>query len=112
MVISLFWLGWTPNHKITPVLPALHGIFFGCGFQLLFMGMINYLTDVFRDQSASASGAAACTRSIGAIVVPLAASPMYTKLGIHWAPSVLGFIALAMGGIPFLFIRFGHKLVR
>ena len=97
MVVSLFWLGWTVWPSVSPVIPTLGGIFFGLGFQLLFMGMTNYLTDVFRSHSASALGAAAMLRSIGATTLPLAADSMYTNLGIHWAPSVLAFIALAMG---------------
>ncbi|KAF4452266.1 hypothetical protein F53441_4860 [Fusarium austroafricanum] len=112
MVVSLFWLGWTVWPSVSPVIPALGGIFFGLGFQLLFMGMTNYLTDVFRSHSASALGAAAMLRSIGATTLPLAAHSMYTTLGIHWAPSVLAFIALAMGVIPFVFIRYGERLAR
>lgn len=112
MVVSLFWLGWTVWPSVSPVVPTLGGIFFGLGFQLLFMGMTNYLTDVFRSHSASALGAAAMLRSIGATTLPLAADSMYTNLGIHWAPSVLAFIALAMGVIPFVFIRYGERLAR
>ncbi|KAF4335386.1 major facilitator superfamily transporter [Fusarium beomiforme] len=112
MVISLFWLGWTVWDSISPIIPSLGGIFFGLGFQLLFMGMTNYLTDVFRSHSASALGAAAMLRSIGATTLPLAANSMYAFLGMHWAPSVLGFIALAMGVIPFVFIRYGDRLAR
>ncbi|KAG8165675.1 hypothetical protein KVR01_004227 [Diaporthe batatas] len=110
MVISMFWLGWTVWPSVSPIVPMLSGIFFGCGFQMLFMGMINYLTDVFRQYSASAHAAASMTRSIGAITLPLAANRMYSDLGTHWAPSVLGFIALVMGVIPFVFIRYGDRL--
>lgn len=112
MVISLFWLGWTVWDSMSPIIPSLGGIFFGLGFQLLFMGMTNYLTDVFRSHSASALGAAAMLRSIGATTLPLAADSMYNNLGFHWAPSVLAFIALAMGVIPFVFIRYGERLAR
>ncbi|KAJ0166414.1 putative transporter [Colletotrichum tanaceti] len=112
MVIALFWLGWTVWPSTSPVVPMLSGIFFGWGFNLLFMGMINYLTDVFRQYSASAHAAASMTRSTGAILLPLAASSMYANLGVHWAPSLLGLIALAMGTIPFIFIRFGDRLAR
>ncbi|KAF5017995.1 hypothetical protein F66182_10044 [Fusarium sp. NRRL 66182] len=112
MVIALFWLGWTVWPSMSPVVPSLGGLFFGLGFQLVFMGMTNYLTDVFRDSSASALGAASMMRSIGATTLPLAADSMYGNLGIHWAPSVLGFIALFMGVIPFVFIRYGDRLAR
>lgn len=91
-------------------MPIVGGLFFGIGFQLLFIGIINYVTDIYRDLSASAHSAASMTRSVGAVLLPLAAGPMYNELGVHWAPSVLGFIALAMGAIPFVFIRFGERL--
>lgn len=112
MVIALFWLGWTVSHRISPIVPAMSGFLFYLGFQLVFMGMGNYLTDVFRQHSASANAAAGMTRSIGAVLLPLAAGPMYGSLGIHWAPSLLGFLALLMGLIPFVFIKYGDVLQR
>ncbi|KAJ3540012.1 hypothetical protein NM208_g5242 [Fusarium decemcellulare] len=112
MVISLFWLGWTSRETISPAVPASGGLFFGLGFLLLFASMLNYVTDMFREYSASAHAAASFTRSIGAVVLPLAAGPMYARLGIHWAPSVLGLIALVMGVIPFFFIVYGDTLAR
>ncbi|KAH6696821.1 major facilitator superfamily domain-containing protein [Plectosphaerella plurivora] len=112
MVIGLFWLGWTVWPTVPAIVPMISGVFFFCGYQLLFMGMVNYLTDVYRQYSASAHAAASMTRSIGAILLPLAADSMYSDLGLHWAPSVLGFVAVAMGVIPFVFIRFGSRLAR
>ncbi|KAG9250714.1 major facilitator superfamily domain-containing protein [Emericellopsis atlantica] len=112
MTISLFWLGWTTFRGISPIVVSLGGILWGVGFQLIFMGMSNYLTDVFRQHSASAQAASSMTRSIGAVVLPLAAPAMYGDLGLHWAPSLLAFIALAMGLIPFAFIRYGDALAK
>lgn len=112
MVIGLFWLGWTVWPDVSPVLPMISGVFFCCGFQLVFMGMSNYITDVFRQQSASAQAASSMTRSVGAVLLPLAAGSMYGNLGLHWAPSLLGFISMAMGVIPFVFIYFGDRLAR
>lgn len=112
MTIALFWLGWTVWPSVSPVVPMFSGVLFGCGFQLVFMGMVNYLTDVFQQYCASAHAAASMTRSIGAILLPLAAGPMYANLGVHWAPSILGFVALAMGFIPFIFIRYGDRLAQ
>ena len=59
MVIGLFWLGWTVWPNMAPAVPALGGLFFCCGFQLVFMGMVNYLTDVYRQHAASALAAGA-----------------------------------------------------
>jgi hypothetical protein len=90
----------------------LGGFLFVLGFQLLFLGMSNYLTDVFRQRAASAHAAASTTRSLGSVVLPLAVDAMFRDLGIHWAPSLLGFLSLAMGVIPFVFIRYGEALAR
>lgn len=35
---------------------------------------------------------------------------MYTKLGVAWASSLLGFIALLMAGIPFVFLLYGQAI--
>lgn len=112
MVVALFWLGWTVWPSTSPIIPSMSGILFCFGFNLLFMGMVNYLTDVYREYSASVLGAAGMTRSIGAVLLPLSAERMYGDLGVHWAPSVLGFIALAMGVIPFIFMKYGDRLAR
>lgn len=111
MVIGLFWLGWTSWKTYSPIVPSLGGLFFGIGFQLIFMSMLNFITDVFRQGSASAHAAASCIRSAAAILVPLAADSMYRNLGIHWASSLLGFLSLAIGIIPFVFIFFGKRLL-
>lgn len=36
--------------------------------------------------------------------------PVYEKLGIHWATSLLGFIALALIPIPFALYKFGPTI--
>jgi hypothetical protein len=43
--------------------------------------------------------------------MPLVARPMYRALGIGWATSLLGFVALALAGIPVLFIIHGPEYV-
>jgi DHA1 family multidrug resistance protein-like MFS transporter len=48
-------------------------------------------------------------RSIFGAVLPLVARPMYENLGIGWATSLLGFISVALAGLPFLFITYGAK---
>ncbi|RAH74139.1 MFS general substrate transporter [Aspergillus aculeatinus CBS 121060] len=110
VAIALFWLGWSSYRRIHPALPMMAGIFFGFGYFLVFAAMLNYLTDAYKEASASAQAAASATRAIMAVVLPFAATPMYNHLGIHWASSLLGFLAFALAGIPFAFIRDGSRL--
>ncbi|KAF7558227.1 hypothetical protein G7Z17_g95 [Cylindrodendrum hubeiense] len=58
VVASLFWLGWTSYSSIHPAVPALSGILFGTGYLIIFMAMLNYLGDAYKQFSASAQAAA------------------------------------------------------
>ncbi|KAJ5581514.1 Major facilitator superfamily domain general substrate transporter [Penicillium sp. DV-2018c] len=109
-VISLFWVGWTASPNIHWVVPFLSGIPFGMGYLLIFMAMLNYLTDAYETLSASAQSAASCTRSIFGAVLPLAAKPMFNRLGVSWACSLIAFLSLGVSVIPFAFIRYGDRI--
>lgn len=77
---------------------------------LIFMAMLNYLTDAYQTFAASAQGVASCCRSLGGALLPLATTPMYKNLGVHWASSLLAFVALGMAVIPFAFIKYGNHI--
>lgn len=110
VVVALFWLGWTSVPSIHPAVPIMSGFCFGAGYLLIFMAMLNYLTDAYKTFSASVNAAASTTRSLAAVCLPFAAAPMYTRLGIQWACSLLGFVALLMSSVPFVFIFYGKTL--
>ena len=78
------------------------GFWFGVGYLLISIAMLNYLTDAYKQNSASAQAAASTICSITVVCLPLATKPMYTKLGIHWASSLLGFVAPGMAFIPLM----------
>ncbi|RHZ45353.1 putative MFS drug transporter [Aspergillus thermomutatus] len=105
--IAQFWLGWSAKLSIHPVVPMMSGVFFGFGYLLIFVALLNYLTDAYKKFSASASAAASTLRSVFAVFLPLATTPMYTKLGINWASSLLGFFSIVMAIVPFVFIKHG-----
>lgn len=95
---------------VSPIVPMLSGVCFGAGYLLIFLAMINYLTDAYRHMSASAQAAASTTRSIAAICLPFAAAPMYHNLGVRWACSLLALLSLLMSVIPFLFIKYSNTI--
>jgi len=108
--ISMFWLGWTARPSIHWIVPVLAAIPFGIAYLLIFMALLNYLVDAYEIFSASATAAASCSRSLFAVVLPFAARPMYERLGIAWACSLLGFISLVLGVIPFFFLKYGDQI--
>jgi hypothetical protein len=69
-----------------------------------------YLVDCFNLYSASALAANTMARSIVGAVLPLAALPMYDKLGLGWGNSLLGFIAALLIPAPWLILRYGELL--
>jgi hypothetical protein len=110
LVIGLFWLGWTSRPSIPFYVPMLAGIPFGAGYVLIFMALLNYLTDAYEIFAASAMAATSCSRSLAGAVLPFAAKPMYNQLGVPWASSLLGFLSLAMCFIPWVFSWQGQRL--
>lgn len=49
-------------------------------------------------------------RSLFGAFIPLAAQPLYNRLGLGWGNSLLAFIALATVPIPFLFVKYGERI--
>lgn len=72
--------------------------------------MLNYLTDAYEIFAASANAAASSARSLLAVILPLATTPMFQKLGISGALSLLGGLSLLLSTIPFLFLWKGEKI--
>lgn len=109
----------------------LAGVPFGFGFCIIFTAFLNYLADAYEIYAASAMAATSMCRSMLGAAFPLFAPKsmfylpnpsaalqtdirlfsVYKELTIPWASSLLGFAAVAMTIIPFLFIRYG-KLVK
>ncbi|KAI3327667.1 major facilitator superfamily transporter [Xylariaceae sp. AK1471] len=109
-VVSLFWLGFSAKKDVHFIVPSLAGIGFGIGFELIFMGMLNYLTDAYEIFAASASAAASSARSLVAVVLPLATTPMFQRLGISGALSLLGGLSLLLSAIPWIFLWKGERI--
>lgn len=109
--ISLFWLGWTSRESIHWIVPVLSGAPFGFGLVWVFFGVVLYYSLSFPPAYlASALAANNLLRYVLASVFPLFTVQMYEKLHIDWATSLLGFIALAMVPIPFMFMKYGAKI--
>lgn len=108
--ISMIWLGWASKPNIHWIVPTLSGLPFGMGFLLIFMAMLTYLSDAYMTYNASAQGMASTARSLLGVLLPLAAPKMFQTLGIAWACSTLGFLSLALGLTPWLFMIYGEKI--
>lgn len=71
------------------------------GSVLLFNSVLNYLPDAYPEYAASVLAGNDFMRSAFGAGFPLFARAMYDDLGVDWASSTLGFLAIAFIPIPF-----------
>ncbi|KAK0385101.1 hypothetical protein NLU13_7579 [Sarocladium strictum] len=107
---GLFIYGWTAEKQVHWIAPLIGTAVIGVGNLLIFMALQMYLVDSFNLYSASALAANTVTRSIVGAILPLAALPMYDKLGLGWGNSLLGFIAALLIPAPWVIMRYGEFL--
>ena len=108
--IGIFWFAWTNFPSIHWIVCIIGTIPFGAGMVLVFLALMNYLIDAYTIYAASVLAANSVLRSIFGATFPLFTTYMYSGLGIHWASSIPGFLALACLPFPFVFWKFGARI--
>ncbi|KAK9329453.1 major facilitator superfamily domain-containing protein [Lipomyces starkeyi] len=108
--IGLFIFGWTSHPKLPWIYSVIGTTVMTTGFFTIFQGCLNYPVDTFLRFSASAIAATTFTRSCFAAAFPLFGNIMFSNLGVKWGASLIGFVAIAMIPIPFVFYRFGPEI--
>lgn len=103
IVICLFWFGWSAG-RTHWIMPIIGSGWFTIGAFLLFNSVLNYLPDAYPDYAASVLAGNDFMRSSFGAGFPLFATQMYQQLGVDWASSTLGFLALAFIPIPFVLV--------
>ncbi|KAI0150096.1 bicyclomycin resistance protein [Hypoxylon sp. NC0597] len=107
---GLFIYGWTADYRVHWIAPIIGTAVAGVGNLIVFMSIQMYLVDTFTIYAASAIACNTVVRSLAGAVLPLAGLPMYSKLGIGWGNSLLGFIAVALFPISLVIIKYGEYL--
>jgi len=108
--ISLFWYGWAIQARTQWMNAEVATAVFCAGLVCIWLPSNVYLIDVFTVYAASAMAANTVLRSIVAAILPLAGPKMYAALGYGWGNSLLGFVALALLPIPFVFMKYGERM--
>ena len=106
--VSLFWFGWTSYPSVHWIVPIIASSMFGAGIYIIILSILNYVVDSYQTYSASALAGVILVRNIVGAGFPLFASQMYNKLDYEWASSLLGFIAILLVPIPFIFFYRGE----
>ncbi|KAJ5975570.1 hypothetical protein N7481_009277 [Penicillium waksmanii] len=109
--IGLFWFGWTGWTKaIHWMAPTASGVITGFGIYVIFLQCFNYLIDSYLIFAASVFAANTIMRSAVGAAFPLFSKQMFQNLGVQWAGTLLGCLALIMVPIPLVFIKWGPAL--
>lgn len=109
--IGLFWFGWTGNYaSIHWIVPTLSGLASGFGIMCIFLQSLNYLVDAYLMFAASAIAANTFLRSLCGAGFPLFATYMFEGMGINWASTLLGCVALILVPVPVYFYLRGAKI--
>lgn len=107
--IGLFWYAWTSSPSINPAPQIIAGVPIGFGLIIITLQGINYTIDCYTIYANSAIAALTFVRSFFGAGFPLFAGVMFTNLGVAWATTVLGFIAVALIPVPVLFYKVSRK---
>ncbi|KAF2489181.1 MFS transporter [Lophium mytilinum] len=108
--IGMFWFAWTSNPSISWVPSVFATAFIGMGCLVTFWQGMSYIIDCYGFYSNSAIAINTVLRSIAGAGFPLFATPMYHKLGVDWAMSLLAFLCVAFIPVPVLFYVYGAKI--
>ncbi|KAJ5612961.1 hypothetical protein N7510_006155 [Penicillium lagena] len=109
--VGLFWFGWTGWTKsIHWMAPTASGVATGFGIYVIFLQCFNYLVDSYLTFAASVFAANTMMRSSVAAAFPLFSKQLFQNLGVQWAGTLLGCLALIMVPIPLAFIKWGPAL--
>ncbi|KAH7130602.1 major facilitator superfamily [Dendryphion nanum] len=109
--VGIFWFGWTGyKESIHWIVPTLSGILIGFGLLSIFLQALNYLVDAYLMFAASAIAANTFLRSIFGAVFPLFAQQMFEGMGINYAATLLGCVAVVLIPVPVWFYFRGAKI--
>ena len=108
--VSLFWFAWTSYSSIHWIIPIIASGLFGAGIYIIILSILNYVVDSYQTYSASTLAGVILMRNVIGAGFPLFAMQMYEKLDLEWASSLLGFIAILLVPIPFVFFYWGEGI--
>jgi hypothetical protein len=90
--------------------PVIASSFFGAGLYIVILSILNYVVDSYQTYSASALAGVILVRNLVGAGFPLFATQMYERLDYEWASSLLGFIAILLVPIPWVFFYYGERI--
>ena len=110
VAIGLIWYGWSVDKHTHWIVPVVGTAFASIGILFVYLPIQMYLVDAFGIYAASAIATNTIVRSIFGALLPLAAPPLYQRLGLGWGNTLLAFIVLLFTPTAFLLLRYGEHI--
>lgn len=108
---GLFLFAWSTHYALHWIIPIVAQAITLFGSIQVYVSASLYMVDTYGPlYGASAAGASSLSRYTLGTVFPLFTLQMFGRLGTGWATSLLGFCAVAMAPIPWVFYRWGPAL--
>jgi multidrug resistance protein len=110
--ISLFWFAWTCDGDTSYWSPVVAGAVLGFCDPLLWLAMLNYITDSYPNVAASAIAAFLIPSFLIAAGCAHAGVAMFANMNVRWAFSTLGFISIGLVVLVYVLFFWGPVLRR
>ena len=88
----------------------MSGLLTGFGIFSIFLSLLNYIVDAYLMFAASAIAANTFMRSIFGGIFPLFATQMFNGMGVQWASTLIGCVAVLLAPMPIFFYLYGKKI--
>jgi hypothetical protein len=110
--VSLFWFAFTSNGKTNYWSPLVAGGVLGFCDPLLWLAMLNYITDTYPNVAASAIAAFLIPSFLIAAAFAHIGIVMFQNLGTTWAVATIAFISLGIVALVNVLYFFGPWIRR
>ena len=107
---GMFVYAWTAYPSIPWIAPAIGLAMVGCGINIVITAIADYLVDSYTMYAASAMAGILLVENVFAAFLPMATQEMYRMLGVHWASTVIAFMALVVSFVPLCLIFWGERM--
>lgn len=109
--ISLFWFGWSADAGVHWSSAVVAAVPFAIGNIMIYSSGMLYIMDSYGSlHGASALSANSLLRYAFAGAFPMFTVQMFSKLGIGWASSLLGFVSVALLPVPWVLYKYGKRI--
>lgn len=107
--ISLLWFAFTDDGHVSYWSPIVAGAVLGFADPLLWLSMLNYITDSYPNVAGSAIAAFLIPSFVIAAALCHLGVLMFDNLSVKWAFAIVGFISFGVVALIYLIYFFGAK---